>query len=92
MTGQLTCHRQKPIANSISAKCQNRGEFWRSRQPRPCVEGLAKVDVHALVESELEARFIKALRRVEVDGEKPRVRQDLVRGKPGYLVRVGSAS
>ena len=56
------------------------------------VEGLAKVDVHALVESELEARFIEALRRMELDGEKPRVRQDLVRGKPGYLVRVGSAS
>lgn len=32
------------------------------------------------------------LRRMESDGEKPRVRQDLVRGKPGYLVRVGVAT
>ena len=56
------------------------------------VEGLAKVDVNALLESELEARFIEALRRVEVDGEKPRVRQDLVCGKPGYMVRIGTAS
>ena len=56
------------------------------------VEGLAKVDVNALVESELEARFIEALRRMELDGEKPRVRQDLVRGKPGYVVCIGAAS
>ena len=56
------------------------------------VEGLAKVDVNALVESELEARFIEALRRVKVAGERPRVWQDMVRGRPGYLVRIGTAS
>ena len=56
------------------------------------VEGLAKVEVHALVESELEARFVEALRRVAVDGEKPRVRQDLVQGRFGYLLQIGAAS
>ena len=56
------------------------------------VEGLAKVDVNALVESELEARFLEALRRTEVDGEKTRVRQDLVAGKPGYHLKIGNAS
>ena len=56
------------------------------------VEGLAKVDVNALVESELEARFLEALRRTEVDGEKARVRQDLVAGKPGYHLKIGNAS
>ena len=31
--------------------------------------------------------------RIEpLNGEKPRVRQDLVRGKPGYMVRIGTAS
>ena len=56
------------------------------------VEGLAKVDVNALVESELEARFLEALRRTEVDGEKVRVRHDLVAGKPGYILKMGNAS
>ena len=56
------------------------------------VEGLAKVDVHALLESELEARFVEALRRVAVDGDKPRVRQDLVQGRFGYLLQIGAAS
>ena len=56
------------------------------------VSGLHKVDVYALVESELEARFIEALRRVEVDGHKPRVRQDLVAGKLGYVLKIGPAS
>ena len=56
------------------------------------VEGLAKVDVHALLESELEARFVEALRRVAVDGDKPRVRQDLVQGRFGYLLQIGAAT
>ena len=29
---------------------------------------------------------------MEVDGEKPRVRQDLVAGKPGYILKIGNAS
>ena len=53
------------------------------------VEGLDKVKVNAVLESELEARFIEALRRMRVDGEKPAVRHDLVQGKPGYVLKVG---
>ena len=56
------------------------------------VEGLAKVDVNALVESELEARFLEAMRRTEVDSDKTRVRHDLVAGKPGYVLKIGNAS
>ena len=53
------------------------------------VEGLDKVKVNAVLESELEARFIEALRRVRIDGETPGVRHDLVQGKPGYVLKVG---
>ena len=53
------------------------------------VEGLDKVKVNAVLESELEARFIEALRRMRIDGERPGVRHDLVQGKPGYVLKVG---
>ena len=53
------------------------------------VEGLDKVKVNPVLESELEARFIEALRRMRIDGETPGVRHDLVQGKPGYVLRVG---
>ena len=54
------------------------------------VEGLDQVDVNALLESELEARFIEALRCIEIDGATPQVRQELVRGKPGYLLKLNA--
>ncbi len=54
------------------------------------VPNLGGVKVNALLESELEARFIEALRRLELDGEAAaEVRADLVRGKPGYVLKVG---
>ena len=76
---------------------------------------LGGVRIDALLESELEARFVEALRRVELDGDGDRdgaggaggaggvgstagiggtggavrMRADLVRGKPGYVLTVG---
>ena len=79
-------HTSRSTAMALLAKILEHAEDLEE------VEGLAKVDVNALVESELEARFLEALRRVEVDGEKPRVRQDLVAGKPGYILKIGNAS
>ncbi len=48
---------------------------------------------NALFDSELERRFIEALRRRPLDGS-PRfeVREDLVRGKPGYFLKAGDLS
>ena len=79
-------HTSRSTAMALLAKILEHAEDLEA------VEGLAKVDVNALVESELEARFLEALRRVEVDGEKPRIRQDLVAGKPGYILKIGNAS
>ena len=50
------------------------------------VDGLRSVKVNPVLESELEARFIEALRRVDVDAEPVRVREDIVGGKPGYVL------
>ena len=50
------------------------------------VDGLRSVKVNPVLESELEARFIEALRRVDVDAQPVRVREDIVGGKPGYVL------
>ena len=55
------------------------------------VPNLGGLAVNATFDSELEARFVEALRRVEVDGAPAaQVRTDLVRGKPGYVLQAGA--
>ena len=54
------------------------------------VPSLGGLTVNMTFDSELEARFVEALRRVEMDGRRAvQVRADLVRGKPGYVLKVG---
>ena len=54
------------------------------------VPSLRGVTINATFDSELEARFVEALRRIEVDGARAvHVRADLVNGKPGYVLSVG---
>ena len=55
------------------------------------VPSLRGVTINATFDSELEARFVEALRRIEVDGARAvHVRADLVNGKPGYVLKVGA--
>ena len=55
------------------------------------VPSLGGLTINATFDSELEARFVEALRRIEVDGARAvQVRADLVRGKPGYVLKVGT--
>ena len=54
------------------------------------VPSLGGLTINATFDSELEARFVEALRRVEVNGARAvQVRADLVQGKPGYVLKVG---
>ena len=53
------------------------------------VEGLRSVKVNPVLESELEARFVQALRRWDLGGPRVQVREDVVAGKLGYVVTVG---
>ena len=64
------------VLNAILAQAENLKE----------VPGLRSVKVNPLLESELEARFVEALGRIEVDGKPVRVRQDIVGGKPGFVL------
>ena len=54
------------------------------------VRGLHEVKRPGLLESQLEERFVEALRRSSEGGAAARVRRDLIRGRPGYLVQVGT--
>ncbi len=48
--------------------------------------GLRSVKVNPVLDSELEARFIEALRRIDVDAKPVRVQEEIVGGKPGYVL------
>ena len=48
--------------------------------------GLRSVKVNPVLDSELEARFIEALRRIEVDARPVRVQEEIVGGKPGHVL------
>lgn len=57
------------------------------------VKTVGEVLQNAMFDSELERRFIEALRRRPLDGT-PRfeVKEEVVRGKPGYFLRAGDLS
>ncbi|MEW6166486.1 MAG: DEAD/DEAH box helicase [Pseudomonadota bacterium] len=56
-------------------------------------DNISRVAQNALFDSELERRFIEALRRRPPDGSaRFEVREEIVRGKPGYFVQAGAAS
>ncbi len=56
------------------------------------VEALAKVKFGPPLESELESRFVDALPGVAVDGKPVRLRRDIVRGRPGYVLTAGDST
>ena len=53
------------------------------------VDGIGNVKIDTPLDSDLEARFVEALSRIEIDGQAPQVRYDLIQGKPGYVLRIG---
>ncbi|NCC60076.1 MAG: DEAD/DEAH box helicase [Verrucomicrobiae bacterium] len=56
------------------------------------VSSVEDISVNALFESELEARFIEALRRSKVSGRPIDLRSQMVRGKSGYFMQVNGNS
>ncbi|GLI35199.1 DEAD/DEAH box helicase [Desulforhabdus amnigena] len=51
-------------------------------------ESLSKISVNALFDSELEARFVEAVRRVKFHDEPVSFKQDIVNGKPGWYLKI----
>ncbi len=52
-------------------------------------QSLKDVQINSLFDSELEAKFIEALRRVRVDDIPARLTKAVVNGKPGYFYKIG---
>ena len=52
-------------------------------------KNLKDIKINSLVESELEAKFIEALRRFRKDDLPMTLKKEIVNGKPGYFCKVG---
>lgn len=55
------------------------------------IDTVSKISINALFESELEARFMEALRRHAVDRLAGTLEKQVVRGKPGWYLKLGEA-
>jgi DEAD/DEAH box helicase domain-containing protein len=54
------------------------------------VASVGEIKVNPVLESELETRFIEALRKMALQGLDVQVQPQVVQGKPGYFLRVGA--
>ena len=52
------------------------------------VESIHDIEVNPLFDSELEARFIDAIKRLALDGLDIQINQQVIQGKPGYFLKV----
>lgn len=59
-------------------------DILRNRNKIIEIESINDIDINPLFDSELEAKFIEALRRSKFS-----VKQDIVKGKPGWFVKKG---
>ncbi|ABK43864.1 DEAD/DEAH box helicase domain protein [Magnetococcus marinus MC-1] len=66
-------------------------EILEQRENLIKIDGLKSVSVNALFDSELEARFIEAIRRIKVEEQSAKLVKKMLpaSGKPGYLLTVG---
>ncbi|MBN1859584.1 DEAD/DEAH box helicase [Candidatus Bipolaricaulota bacterium] len=56
------------------------------------VDSVGSISVNTLLDSELEKRFIEALRRSKPGGEPARLQKDIVHGKPGWRLDLSQRS
>ncbi|MBI3302345.1 MAG: DEAD/DEAH box helicase [Deltaproteobacteria bacterium] len=64
-------------------------EILQHREHLQQTDTLRNVPINALFDSELEARFIEALRRMRSEDQPVSLSKELVNGKPGYFFRIG---
>ncbi len=68
--------------------------FSQIVEKRDQIEELDTIDdieINPILESELEARFIGAIRSAAIDGLNVQIQQQVINGKPGYFLRVTNA-
>jgi len=64
-------------------------EILEARERFETVNTIGDITVNPLHDSELEARFIEAIKRYDVSGNKLKIHSEVVNGKPGYFLNVG---
>jgi len=67
-------------------------EILRRRDALKRSAFLSKIEVNGLFDSELEARFVEALRRADTPERPVVLQKQIVQGKPGYFITVGDRS
>lgn len=67
-------------------------EILRHKERFVPVENLKRIQIDALIDSELEARFLEALRRLRHDGYEVTLRKESVNNRPGYFLRINERS
>ena len=66
------------------------GEILSYRKKLVQTKQISDISMNTFIESELEARFIGALKLFEVNGETVTLENVLVKGKPGYFLKIGN--
>jgi len=56
------------------------------------IDSVSNISVNVLFDSELEARFMEALRRSKPGGEPVQLTKEVVNGKPGWFLKLASTS
>jgi len=67
------------------------GQIIEKRDQIEALETIDDIEINPILESELEARFIGAIRTAAMDGLEVQIQQQVVNGKPGYFLRVTNA-
>ena len=79
-------------ATSRDTAAQMLADILEYRERMIRVDSIADIKINALFDSELEARFIEALRQVQIDGQAAQLSKQIVNGKPGYFFKLPQAA
>jgi len=90
----LYIYRQSRERTNISRKValEFLGKLLDGESTFKQTDTISNISINSLLESELEARFIEALRRCKPKEEPFRLKQDLVNGKPGWRLNAGECT
>ena len=88
----LYIYRQSRDRTNISRKValEFLGQLLEGKATFTKTDSISSISINSLIESELEARFIEALRRSKHQDQPFRLTKDVVRGKPGWRLVAGS--
>lgn len=64
------------------------GEILEHRESVIPVDTVGDISINTLLESELETRFIETLRRAKPGGQPAQLERDIMRGKPGWRLKL----